>query len=104
MDRSDIQLSDLQGEQKELARITGLDVYLKLVEYYGGTTIYVAKADRLINLKRDNEILRKYNGFNAQALAKEYNLSDRTIREIINEARKRPLDGQLSLNDTETRK
>lgn len=83
MEKLNINLCDLRGEQRELARVIGVESYLKLVEIYGGTTIYIAKSDKVINAKRDREIFNKYNGFNASQLAKEYGLSDRTVREII---------------------
>lgn len=97
MEKLNINLCDLQGEQKELARIIGMESYSKLIEVYGGTTIYIAKADRLINVKRNREIFKKYNGFNAAQLAKEYRLSDRTVRDIISEELRKQSDDSTKL-------
>ncbi len=79
----DIKLKDLQGDQRELAEIIGIEAYLELVKIYGGTNIYIAKMDKLQNIKRDAEIVKKFNGFNYKQLAFEYHLAERTVREII---------------------
>lgn len=81
----EITLNDLRGEQKELASVIGIKAYITLVNTYGGTSIYIAKADKIRNIKRDTEIAKKFNGYNYVSLAKEYGLSDRTVRDIIAE-------------------
>lgn len=96
-----IRLEDLRGEQKELAELIGLEPYLKLVKTCGGSDLYIAKADKLCNIFRDQEIIEKFDGTNHARLAAEYGLCERTIREIVSEAAKelkrKPLDGQLTL-------
>jgi Mor family transcriptional regulator len=91
-----INLEDLYGEQKSIAEVIGVDAYIKLAKIFGGTSIYVAKMDKIENAKRDKEIVSKFNGYNYTALAREYGLSDRTIRGIIADYRSKPLPGQLS--------
>lgn len=78
-----IKLSDLQGDQRELAEVIGIEAYLDLVRTYGGMTIYIAKMDKLLNAKRDAEIVKRFNGYNYKFLANEYRLTERMIREII---------------------
>jgi len=78
-----IKLSDLQGDQRELAEVIGIEAYLSLVKIYGGMTIYIAKMDKLLNAKRDAEIVKRFNGYNYKYLANEYRLTERMIREII---------------------
>lgn len=79
----DIKLKDLQGDQRELAEIIGIESYLELVKTYGGMTIYIAKMDKLQNIKRDAEIVKEFNGFNYKQLAFKHHLAERTVREII---------------------
>ena len=43
----------------------------------------IAKMDKLFCIKRDAEIVRKFNGNNYAQLAKQYGLSERAIRTII---------------------
>ena len=81
----EICVNDLKGEQKELAKIIGMEAYMNLVETYGGSSVYIAKGDRIKNFQRDSEIVQKFTGNNYYALAKEYGLSERAVRNIIKE-------------------
>lgn len=94
-----ITIDDLAGEQRDLAETIGIEAYLKLVKDRGGTTIYIAKPDKAENIKRDMKIIAEYTGYNQRDLARQYNLSDRTIRRIIEEYVHNPLPGQLSFFD-----
>ena len=53
----EICVNDLKGEQKELAKTIGMEAYRNLVEAYGGSSVYVAKDDRIKNFQRDSEII-----------------------------------------------
>lgn len=74
----------LSGEQKEFAEIVGLEIYKKIVCQYGGSSIYINKADTLTRSERNAEIKRKFNGSNYRELAKEYGLSEPSVRKIVN--------------------
>lgn len=90
-------ISVLSDEQQGIIEAIGLEAYRKLVEVYGGCSIYVAKKDKLEKTERNFEIRRKFNGWNLKALAKEYKLSENTIREIVCMKSKQDeeLEGQL---------
>ena len=75
--------SQLVGEQRELAEIVGLQAYRTLVKNYGGMHIYICKTDALLREFRNNEIYDSFNGANYRELAKKYNLSEKTVREIV---------------------
>ena len=96
---NNIKIQDLQGEQRQIAETIGLDAYLKLVKIYGGTNIYIAKIDKLLSIKRDMEIVKRFNGYNYKSLANQYRLSERAVREIINRENSRILNQQLSFFD-----
>lgn len=86
-------IEDIENiEQREIAEIIGIDSYIKLVKNYGGTSIYVLKEDSLIKDIRDNKIREEFNGGNYVYLAKKYNLTENSIRNIVN---KKELDGQI---------
>ena len=101
MDINQITLEQLSGEQYELAELIGIEAYRKLVKNYGGGFIYICKADTVMKFNRNNEICERFNGYNYKELAKEYNLSEKTIREITAEKLKTircsPMDGQMKL-------
>lgn len=99
MDEYNITLNDLDGDQRDLAETIGIEAYLKLVRDRGGTTVYVAKQDKLLALKRNAGIIRDFNGYNHKFLALKYNVSDRTVREVLEADRAAKSGRQLSLFD-----
>jgi len=103
MDIDDIALEHLDGDQYELAELIGIEGYKKLVTNYGGGFVYVCKADTLMKHGRNAEIRSKFNGYNYRELAKEYNLSEKMIREItsdkLKEMKNMPDEEQLTLFD-----
>lgn len=98
-EKYNITIDDLDGDQRELAEVIGLEAYLKLVENRGGTTVYVAKQDKLLALKRNAGIVRDFNGYNHRYLALKYNVSDRTVREVLEAERQAQAGKQLSIFD-----
>jgi len=90
-------ISVLSDEQQGIIEAIGIDAYRKLVESYAGCSIYVAKKDKLEKMERNFEIRRKFNGCNLKILAKEYGLSENTIRDIVYSKSKQEdqLEGQL---------
>ena len=96
-----IKLEDLQGDSKDLAEIVGMSVFKKLVKYYGGSSIYVPKADWFVLPIRNKLIIHEYNGGNSFDLSRKWGMSERRILEIVkeksDELRRSPLDGQTSL-------
>lgn len=103
-----ITLDMLPPAQREIAEIIGLAAYLSLVERINGDTIYIGKLDSMEGLQkrtqRDEEIISKYNGYNIRQLANEYNLSTKSIYNIIprsvrQQIRNAPISGQLGFED-----
>lgn len=82
-------------EQRYIANTIGIDAYVRLVEEFGGTSIYILKKDSLIRSIRDNLIRSEFNGSNYSSLAKKYNLTDMTIRNIVDN---NPLSTQIKFN------
>lgn len=92
-------VDQLRDDQKELAEIIGLDAYKKLVVNYAGSFLYIQKIDSVLKDLRDDEIREKFDGGNYGKLAREYNLAEATVRDIVAEKRKQlryePLEGQM---------
>lgn len=101
-----ITLEDLPEKQREIAETVGLRNYIELTRRFGGDTPYIQKYSELIKAPRNSEIRRKFNGFNFEELAHEYDLSERYIRElvsgIVRNVRARPAEGQLSFDEIPT--
>lgn len=98
-----IRLQDLYGVQRDIAEVIGVDNYIKLSLNFGGDNIYIQKYSELIKVQRNAEIRAKFDGYNSDLLAKEYDLSERYVRilcaDLIDDMRSRPPEGQLTIWD-----
>lgn len=98
-----IQPDDLNEEQQHLAELIGLDNFAKLVQVFGGTNIYIPKAEAFGRTVRNEKIRQEYNGRNIKSLAVKYGLTERQVYKLIDTIPKgnytRVLDGQMSLLD-----
>ena len=96
-------IEDLDADQRELADCIGMDAYKKLVKNYAGSFIYICKPDTVTANLRNEEIRRKFNGYNYSELAREYNLAEVSIRRIVSpviaEVKTVPLPGQVTFWD-----
>lgn len=92
-----IGIDDLQGDQRELAELIGLETYLKLVRIIGGSSIYIAKGDKLEAIIRNRKICEEFDGKNYRHLAAKFSLSERVVRTIINESL--PARGKIQETD-----
>ncbi|VYU48005.1 Mor transcription activator family protein [uncultured Clostridium sp.] len=100
----ELQIDDLQGENRELAECIGMEAFIKLVDVYGGTgRLYIPQPDTLLIPVRDKKICEQFNGGNIYELAHKWGLSDGYIRKIVKdrlaEIRRTPPTGQLSLDE-----
>ena len=83
MDMDSIKIEELEGEQLEIAECVGIDGYRKLVNHFGGTSVYIQKSDTLCINSRNKKIFESFNGYNYKVLARKFNLSEGQIRKII---------------------
>ena len=94
---------DLDADQRELAECIGLEAYIKLLKNYAGSRVRVRMPDKITIPLRNKEIKDKFNGYNYGKLAREYHLSEDSIRKIVSSEIKRikysPPEGQMSLFD-----
>lgn len=78
---------------KEIAKLIGVENTIILCKNFGGGMIYIPKCDSIVKPARDKKIRFEFDGMNYKKLAIKYNLSESTIRNIINQDN---LDGQIS--------
>lgn len=100
----ELTIDDLREEQKQIAETIGVDAYLQLSKVFGGTTIYIAKADEIVKRnERDQRIREEFDGSNYSQLAVKYGLTEVWIRNIVYdkamEIKKKPIDGQMNILD-----
>lgn len=99
-----LELEALREEQRQIAEVIGVENYLKLTREFGGTTIYIAKAEEIVKRnERDEKIREEFDGSNYAQLAVRYGLTEVWVRNIVSEKaeeiRRRPIDGQMNLSD-----
>lgn len=99
-----LKLEELRNEQRQIAEAIGIPAYLKLSAAFGGTNIYIAKADEIINRKqRDARIRKEFTGYNYTQLALKYGLTEAWVRNIVsdiaNNVKNSPISGQLTFED-----
>lgn len=87
MELDNITLKELPEEQREIAECIGMDSYKRLVKMFGGSRIYVQKADSILKTVRNRRIIQMFNGKNYRHLALIFGLSENRIRYIINQER-----------------
>lgn len=73
----------LIGEQKELAETIGIEAYKNLIRQFGGSPVYIPKAETVLKEVREKEIKEKFNGKNYKELSKKYGISEMTVRRIV---------------------
>lgn len=97
-----VTLNDLDEEKRQLAELIGIENYRKILRVYPGGTLYIPKMDDIRLMIRNEKIRKEFNGKNYNQLAGAFDLSERTIRDIVYEEKRRlkmkPLEGQIKFN------
>ena len=76
---------DIPEEYVGLVKEIGVDAFLCVCRYFGGTMTYLPKEESLLRNKRDQEIrARFFDGATYRELAKMFDLTDRQIAKIVN--------------------
>lgn len=100
----ELKFEDLRDEQRQIAEVIGMEPYLELTRKFGGTSIYVAKAEDIQRrIVRDERIRDEFDGTNYSQLAAKYGLTEVWIRNIVYdkavEIKRKPIDGQMDLSE-----
>jgi len=100
----ELRIEELSEEQQRIAEAIGVEAYLTLAKRFGGTSLYIAKAEEILQRKsRDERIRNEFNGNNHSQLATKYGLTEVWIRTIVYDKteriKRKPIEGQLKLTD-----
>lgn len=95
---------DLQENHREIADVVGFDNLIKMIEHFGGNSIYIPQKYELYRNKMYADILDKYDGTNIKRLATDYGISEKTVYTIVKSriakgSAKKQLEGQLTFAD-----
>ncbi|RKJ80609.1 hypothetical protein D7X33_05740 [Butyricicoccus sp. 1XD8-22] len=78
-----------------LAELLGEGPAERLIEAFGGETLYIPKRETLVRASRDKMIRKQYfDGENRRVLARTYHLSERQLRRIISSLPSNPAPAQ----------
>ena len=78
-----VKIENLDEDQRKMVELVGLDGFKSLVRAFGGTTIYIPKAESLERAARDQKIREEFDGGNYRELAAKYGLTERWVRFIL---------------------
>lgn len=96
---SSIKIDDVPEQYHDVIKIVSLPRFLELMQTNGGTYYYIPKADVVLRRIRNEKIKEEFNGSNHKALAIKFNLTEITIRRIVEGGHEYQLPGQISLLD-----
>ena len=75
---------DLSENIAALYDAIGEENFIKVVKLYGGNNLYIPTYKSVMRNCRNREIVSKFNGVNASALAREYGISVTHVKNIVN--------------------
>lgn len=70
-------------EMQEVIKIIGKKNASKLMYFYSNTYIYIPTIYKIVLEARNRKILDEYNGENHREIGKKYDISARTIKQIV---------------------
>lgn len=68
-----------------ILELIGEENFFKICQVYGGGSVYIPTYSSVVRDKRNEDIVKRYNGFNVKRLASEYRLSENHVRRILKE-------------------
>ena len=80
-----LEQEDLSESQREIAEVTGMEMYRKLIREFGGSDpIYFPNAEN-VTLSARNRIIKQefLDGVSPRKLAAKYSLSEQYVRTLI---------------------
>ena len=91
----DIRYEDIPSSLQNIFEIVGAEKFLEIIGVYSGTMVYFPTNKTLKKGMRNRDIIRRYNGFNAFELAREYEISRSYVLWIISNYKKEKRDEDM---------
>jgi len=97
---TELEMDDLNGRIRDLAEVIGMEAFCKLIKYFGGTEPYIPNLKDILLPVRNRMIVREFDGINYFELSRKWGLTERYIRDIVNdrakEIKREPIEGQTT--------
>lgn len=96
-----LKIEDLNEEQQQLAELIGIENYCKLVQTFGGLSVYIPRIESFERMLRDESLREEFNGYNIRELSRKYGLTEVRVRSIVadiyQKQKRQPIEGQITL-------
>ena len=80
-----LEIKDVGDKLEVLFEIVGQENFLEIARMYGGNNVYIPTFKSVVRNGRNREIVKRYNGVNANLLAKEYGMCVNQLKRIVME-------------------
>lgn len=78
-----IRVDDVPQGCKDLVEIFGMDTFISLVEYCGGSNVYIPSKGATVKKARNRIMREVFDGGNYREVAKKFGITELQVRNII---------------------
>lgn len=83
--KDEIKMDDLPEPYDSIACEIGIENTLKLAKLFSGEQVYFPTYDAVERPIRNRKIKAEFNGYNFKYLAHKYEITERTVRDIVSD-------------------
>ena len=78
-----IKVDDVPQGCKDLVEVFGMDTFINLVEYCGGSNVYIPSKGAIAKKARNRIIKDEFDGGNYREIASRFGISEVAVRQIV---------------------
>ncbi|MGL5753849.1 MAG: Mor transcription activator family protein [Paraclostridium sp.] len=78
-----IKVEDVPEGCRDLVDVFGMDVFISLIEYCGGSSLYLPSKGSVVKKARNRVIREEFDGGNFRDLSVRFGISDMQVRKIV---------------------
>ena len=78
-----IKVEDVPDGSRDLVEIFGMDTFMELVDYCGGSNVYIPSKSAIVKKARIRVIKEEFDGGNFRELSCKFGISDIQVRKIV---------------------
>ena len=78
-----IKVEDVPDGSRDLVEIFGMDTFMELVDYCGGSNVYIPSKGAIVKKARNRVIKEEFDGGNFRELSCKFGISDILVRKIV---------------------
>lgn len=78
-----IKVEDVPEGCRDLVEVFGMDVFISLIEYCGGSSLYLPSKGSVVKKARNRVIREEFDGGNFRDLSVRFGISDMQVRKIV---------------------